>query len=191
MKAFSPDDSLEMMCLKAGLNDRQTVFVAEFAIDSNATRAALAAGYSQRAATSTGLRLKNIKKVRLVLAAYKERALTRAKVDADYVINGLKRESEFMSEGCSHGARVSALGKLGDHLGLFDRKVQVGVELSGPNQGPLDIRSTAEGTTSSADAKVQAIAMEIEQQMAQLDLVDEAPSISPVLPGTSSGGDSE
>ena len=49
----------------------------------------------------------------------------RVEIDADYVIERLKTEAELTGEGSTHGARVSALGLLGKHLGMFIEKHNV------------------------------------------------------------------
>lgn len=55
----------------------------------------------------------------------KAKAADVAIVDAAMVLRGLLNEAEDMTEGSSHGARVSAWAHLGKHLGMFVDKSEV------------------------------------------------------------------
>ena len=106
------------------LTPKQQRFVQEYMIDSNATQAAIRAGYSEKNADKIGSEL--LGKTR-VAAAIKERQTILAKrvlVTADRVIEGLLTEAEYYGESSSHGARVSAWEKLGKHLGLFVERIE-------------------------------------------------------------------
>ncbi len=46
-------------------------------------------------------------------------AAEKAVITAGLVLEGLHTEATYMGDGTSHGARVSAWGKLGESLGLF------------------------------------------------------------------------
>lgn len=64
---------------KGGVHQRRTRFVKEFLIDQNATRAAVAAGFSEKTAYSQGQRL--LKNVEVRAAIEKENAAVNAKLD--------------------------------------------------------------------------------------------------------------
>lgn len=98
------------------LTAKQERFVAEYLIDGNATRAALAAGYSEKTARSTGA--ENLTKPDIAAAIAKSQAdrTERTHIDIDYVIQRLSVEAEREGEGASHGARVSALRELRQHF---------------------------------------------------------------------------
>jgi phage terminase small subunit len=74
---------------------RRTLFVAEYLVDLNATRAAIAAGYSPRTAGQQGSRLlKNVKVVAEIAAKTKTR-IARLGVSADNVLQELARLAFF------------------------------------------------------------------------------------------------
>ncbi len=99
------------------INAKQTRFVEEYLVDGNATRAALAAGYSPRTAHSQGHRLlKNV----LVAAALEQRQGERAKraeITADEILMELVRLGFDMEEETRD--RLKALELAGKHLGMF------------------------------------------------------------------------
>ena len=107
------------------LTDKQQIFVNEYLIDLNATKAAVRAGYSEKTAYSIGsenLRKPEIQKA--IEKAFNERK-ARVLVTQDDVVNGLLDEAKNKDEGASHSARVSAWAHLGKHLGMFTDKVEV------------------------------------------------------------------
>ena len=107
------------------LNAKQSLFVQEYLIDKNATRAAKAAGYSAKSAYSVGhenLRKPDIKKaIELGLKAQAD----KADVSADRVLQELAAIA--FSEWPDHNVsgKLRALELLGKHLGLFTNKVEV------------------------------------------------------------------
>lgn len=107
------------------LTDKQRIFVDEYLIDLNGTRAAIRAGYSEKSAreiASQNLTKLNIQKA--IEKAFNERK-ARVLVTQDDVVNGLLDEAKNKDEGASHSARVSAWAHLGKHLGMFTDKVEV------------------------------------------------------------------
>ena len=108
---------------KAALSQKQQSFVAEYLVDGNATRAAQAAGYSERTADSQGSRL--LKNVKVAAAIQREQNAKRdrARVTMDMVIEGLWREANAGDMGEPNAARIRAYELVGKHLGGFvDRK---------------------------------------------------------------------
>lgn len=71
------------------LNDRQRIFVREYRIDRNATRAATAAGYKKNSAHVTGCKLLKNAKVADELRAVTEKRLEKLELTGDRVINEL------------------------------------------------------------------------------------------------------
>ena len=105
------------------LTDKQRVFVDEYLVDLNGTRAAIRAGYSEKSAreiASQNLTKLNIQKA--IEKAFDERK-ARVLVTQDDVINGLLDEAKNKDDGSSHSARVSAWAHLGKHLNMFTDKV--------------------------------------------------------------------
>jgi phage terminase small subunit len=105
------------------LTDKQRVFVDEYLVDMNGTRAAIRAGYSEKSAreiASQNLTKLNIQKA--IEKAFDDRK-ARVLVTQDDVISGLLDEAKEKGEGSSHSARVAAWAHLGKHLNMFIDKV--------------------------------------------------------------------
>ena len=117
------------------LTIKQEKFVEEYLIDLNATQAAIRAGYSKSTAQQIGS--ENLLKPLIAEAVQKARSLMseRALVTQEMVVKGLLKEAEYMDEGSTQGARVSAWAHLGKHLGMFTEKV----ELSGDQNKPVRV----------------------------------------------------
>ena len=104
------------------LNARQQYFVEHYVLTGNATKSAIAAGYSQRSASSIGERLLRKDEVAAAVAASQSDLLERVMVDQDMVIAGLLKEATREGDGASHSARVNAWMQLGKHLQMFTDK---------------------------------------------------------------------
>lgn len=80
----------ENKALTHTLTGKELIFVKEFQKDGNATRAAIAAGYSKKTAAQAGARLK--KKVKVVEARTQliEERCDRLDITNDYVLGGVK-----------------------------------------------------------------------------------------------------
>lgn len=84
-----------MLTPEEKLTPRQAIFVAEYLVDRNATRAAIAAGYSEKTAAAAGSRLLRNVKVARVLDLRNARRVERLHVTADHTINELAKLSYF------------------------------------------------------------------------------------------------
>lgn len=133
------------------LSPKQAAFVQEYLKDLNATKAATRAGYSPKTANEQGARLLANVSVQAAVAAALEERKKRTGLSQDYVIENLtevvercmqrapvtnmKGEHVRDAEGNhlwtfnAKGA-VSALTKLGEHLGMF--KTKLDLNLKGP-----------------------------------------------------------
>lgn len=129
------------MAGKPKLTPKQQRFVQEYLIDLNATQAYRRAGYKVRsdnvAAVNADRLLRNAKIAAAIAEAKKQRA-QRCALSADVVIQRLDRESRRLGNGATHMARVQALKLLGQHLGLFPKRV----ELTGRDGGPIAYSAT-------------------------------------------------
>lgn len=108
-----------------GLTAKQARFVQEYLVDLNATQAAIRAGYSEKTAYSQGHDLLKKPEITVALDDARRSLSKRVEVDQEWVIKRLKLEAERETEGASHAARVSALEKLGKHLGMFVERQEV------------------------------------------------------------------
>lgn len=98
------------------LTAKQRRFVEEYLRDGNATRAAIAAGYSEKTARSTGA--ENLTKPDIAAAIAKAQAerTERTQVSLDYVLHRLVMEAERVGGNATHAGRIAALSKLYDHV---------------------------------------------------------------------------
>ena len=107
----------------AAITPKQQRFCEEYVIDLNGTQAAIRAGYSPAAAKEQAHRLLTKAHVQECLKGLQDQASERCAIDVDYVVRGLKREAEDLEAG-SGSSRVSALEKLGKHIGMFKDRVE-------------------------------------------------------------------
>src|ERR1700723_3409528 len=75
----------------APLNKRQRIFVKEYLVDSNATRAAIASGYSKKTAHQIGSRLLKHVKVEAELNKLTAKRCEKLEITADRVLGELAR----------------------------------------------------------------------------------------------------
>ena len=112
-----------------GLTLKQASFAAEYiALHGNGTRAAIAAGYSEKGASVAAVRLLGKASVKKRI----ERLSKRHEVTADRVLTRLDNLSVKAEESGNFPAAVRAEELLGKALGLWvDRSVSVNVDLNG------------------------------------------------------------
>ena len=126
----------------AKLTDKQRLFCKEYLIDLNASRAARAAGYSQKRASEIGYQLLHKTTVAKEIQRQMDGRSQRTLVEADDVIRGLqsivddatrKVQTDRGEQMVNASAAIRALELLGKHLGLFtDKRVVEGsVQVSG------------------------------------------------------------
>ena len=101
----------------------------EYLVDLNATRAAVAAGYSEKTADVIGY--ENLKKPQIA-AAIQEEMDTRSRrteIDQDFVLGELREiagaeASDETGSALKYAAKLKALELLGKHLGMFTDRVE-------------------------------------------------------------------
>ena len=111
------------------LTERQRRFVEEFALNGNATQAAIRAGFSQKAAKQQGARLLTNVDVAAAIRRLRNAASQRIEISADRVLQGYARiafDPRPVGE-LSAQDRIRAMNALGKHLGLFVDKHEVDV----------------------------------------------------------------
>jgi hypothetical protein len=101
------------------LTAKQELFCREYAVDHNATQAAVRAGYSPHTANEQGARLLANVSVRERVRELTEARQEKLDVKADDVFRGLLTEARDRSEGSSPSARVSAWSWIGKALAMF------------------------------------------------------------------------
>jgi len=71
------------------MTPKQAIFIGEYVIDGNATRAAIAAGVPEKSASVTASRWLKDKKIANVIAVRQELRAKRLEITADHVLKGL------------------------------------------------------------------------------------------------------
>ena len=105
------------------MNPRQTLFAKEYAVDHNATQAAIRAGYSTKTAKSQGQRLLTNADIRKAVNQADTKATTKLELTHQLVLEGL--HGIATNEDTTASARVRAYELLGKHQGLFTERVEV------------------------------------------------------------------
>ena len=107
------------------LSARQQAFVDEYCVDRNAKQAYIRAGYSAKTAETAGPRLFGNVEVRAAIDAKLAKLAEKVEVDAQWVLERLKREADGKGQDTTSAARTKATELLGKHLGLFEERIHV------------------------------------------------------------------
>jgi phage terminase small subunit len=105
-----------------GFTDKHRRFVAEYLKDSNATQAALRAGYPAKSARQQGSRLLSNAAIRAAIGSKAERVAEKAEVTAEWVL-GIAREVGDNRD-AKDADRLKAAELGGRYLKLFTDKVE-------------------------------------------------------------------
>lgn len=81
--------------MSSRLTPKQAIFIAEYLIDGNATRAAIAAGYSEAGAHVAGARLLKRSKVAAAIAAHHAQRQEKLKITAERVLEEIAKLAFF------------------------------------------------------------------------------------------------
>lgn len=100
--------------------ERQRRFVEEFALNGNATQAAIRAGFSEKAASVQGSRLIANANIALAIRRRRAAASKRIEISADRVLNEYAKIAfNERKLPLTTTDRIRSLNALGKHLGLF------------------------------------------------------------------------
>lgn len=109
------------------MTPKQKLFVKEYLVDLNATRAAISAGYSEKTAYSQGQRLLKHVEVAQKIAERAQKQTEKLEISSDYVLNGIKAVVErSIQEGDEYDAFAALKGYelLGKYRKLFTDKIE-------------------------------------------------------------------
>jgi len=104
----------------------EEMFVKEYLIDLNATRACIRAGYNPRSARTQGSRLlrDNPEIVKAVQAEMDRRA-KKTRITAERVLEGIARIADAAERAEKYNEALKAFELLGKHLKLFTDKIEL------------------------------------------------------------------
>lgn len=106
-----------------GLNAKQSLFVAEYLIDSNATQAAIRAGYSEKTAGQIGHELLKKPEIQAQLSKARSERVTRTEISADWV---LMQQASLLAQTVAEDPEIArkTLRDIGDGIGMYTEKVE-------------------------------------------------------------------
>lgn len=102
------------------LTIKQKIFISEYLIHRNATKAATLAGYSPKTARSAGSRLLTNVDISLAIKNGIEKQVKAAEITAQEIIQGLKSVA-FSDLIIGSAGKLRALELLGQSVGLFQK----------------------------------------------------------------------
>lgn len=132
-RALEADD---MAALEIALSPRMRAFCREYAVDFNATAAAIRAGYAiKHASQQASIMLHNRGVARYIDHITQSKAAKLVTVDPEYVI---QKVTEIVTkEGAKDGDKLRGLELLARHLGMFvDR-----TEITGKDGGAIELEN--------------------------------------------------
>jgi phage terminase small subunit len=112
------------------LTDKRKAFVDEYLKDSNATQAAVRAGYSAKSASIIGCRLLKEPQVSAALASARDKVSRRNELSVDEIVAELRRIAFGAAE--TESNQLKALELLGRYKAMFTEKTEHSGELSLP-----------------------------------------------------------
>jgi phage terminase small subunit len=119
-KPLTPEGKARIMAAENPnyITPKQQAFIKHYmANGNNGTKAAIAAGYSERSARVTACELLKMEKIQKRMQPAQEEQKERLELDADWIISRLMKEAGDADN--SEAARVRALELLGKVEGIF------------------------------------------------------------------------
>lgn len=117
---------------ESGLTAKQDRFVSEYLVDGNASRSAIAAGYSERTAARIGSELLTNPKVKAALDAGRKRLAEKLELTAEKVLADIARVAQKAEQAKKYSDALKGHELLGKHLKLFTEKHEHGGMGGGP-----------------------------------------------------------
>lgn len=108
-----------------GLTPKEERFVAEYLIDANATRAALAAGYSERTADRIGSHVLARQRVKAAIRKALAEQQKRTLIKADQVLLDINAIADQARKAGEFSAAIRGKELIGKHYKLFTDQLEV------------------------------------------------------------------
>jgi phage terminase small subunit len=127
------------------LNDKQARFVAEYLVDSNATQAAIRAGYSKKTARNQASDLLAKPDIKAAVAKGQAKVAAKLELSAEKILEDIDRISERAEQEGQYGAALKGRELLGKSLKLFVDKVE--------HSGQVTLEQLVAGSLPKAETK--------------------------------------
>lgn len=114
------------------------MFVAQYLVEPNATKAAELAGYSAKTAYSIGQRLLKNVEVSAELEKRTQKLEDKLDISADYVLRGIRDTVEEARQVKEFGNALKGYELLGKHKKLFTEKYEHKLDISSLTDSQLD-----------------------------------------------------
>ena len=122
------------------LTTKQELFCKEYLIDFNATRAAIAAGYSEKTASEMGY--ENLSKPQLAeyIQAAMDKRSAKVEITADWVLKGIKANTQKAEDEDNLAMAFKGYELAGKHLKLFTDRIEqdIVVEVTAIERNVID-----------------------------------------------------
>lgn len=118
----------------SGLSAKMERFVAEYLVDGNGKRSAIAAGYSPRSAMRQASDMLQHPAVKKALTAGRRRIAKKLELSAEKVLGDIERIANAAEKAKKYGDALKGKELLGKHLKLFTEKHEHGGIGGGPVQ---------------------------------------------------------
>lgn len=108
------------------LSAKEAIFVNEFLIDKNASRAARAAGYAERSSAKTGWEMLQKPRIQDAIKAAMDEQSKRTLIAADQILKDIERIAAKAEGEGEYNAALKGKELLGKHYKLFTEKHEHG-----------------------------------------------------------------
>lgn len=108
------------------ITPKEAHFLAEYLIDKNGRRAAVAAGYSERSAKEIAYKLLTKQKIKRAMSKMLKEQQARALITADQVLRDIERIAAKAEGAGEYHAAIRGKELLGKHYKLFTEKHEHG-----------------------------------------------------------------
>jgi len=111
------------------LTDREEAFCNEYLVDLNITKAAIRAKYSEKTAYSIGSEVLKRPEIQARIAELRDKCMKETRETPARLLKDFREIAELTKEKKDYTASISALEKIGKHLGFFEKDNNQNIEI--------------------------------------------------------------